>query len=235
MIDALCHLDLCDDPTRATTEAARVGVSALVCAGVDPRTDLALPSLPGVHRAYGIHPQAACDADLEEQLATLARRLDEPGVVALGECGLDGRAGMPPIDAQERALRAQLVLAVERNLPIIVHVVRAHPRALALIEGSAVRRGVWHAFAGPREAIAPAVRLGLFLSVGGLILRANARKLREAVPHIPADRLLVETDAPDLAPGRLVDVVAEVARLRGDGAAQVAGLTAANARAAYQL
>lgn len=236
MIDALCHLELCDDPARAAELAARVGVHALVCAGVDPRTDRVLPALPAhprVLRAFGIHPQAA-DADaLTAQLAALTARLDEPAVVALGECGLDLRAGQPPVDAQERALAAQLTLAAARGLPVILHLVRAHTRGLALVEASGVRRGVWHAFAGPREAIAPALALGLSLSVGGLVLNEGARRLRAALPHIPADRLLVETDAPELPTERLPEVIAEVARLRGDDARALAEQCARNARAVY--
>ncbi|MCC7073001.1 MAG: TatD family hydrolase [Deltaproteobacteria bacterium] len=238
MIDALCHLELCDDPARAAAQAARVGVVALICAGVDPRSDRALPPLPApptLLRAWGIHPQAVDDDALTEQLVALERRLDEPAVVAIGECGLDRRAGLPPPAAQERALAAQLALAAARGLPVILHLVRAHARGLALVEASGVRRGAWHAFAGPKEAIGPALALGLWLSVGGLVLNGNARRLREAVTHIPPERLLVETDAPDLAPARLPDVVAELARLRGEHAGALAERTAANARALFQL
>lgn len=236
MIDALSHLELCEDPTRAAAQAARVGVSALVSAGVDPRSDRPLPPMPApeLWRAFGIHPQA-CRADaLAEQLAALERRLDEPGVVALGECGLDARAAMPPLPEQERALRAQLELAARRALPVILHMVHAWPRALALLEESQVRHGVWHAFAGPKEAIEPALRLGLYLSVGGAILRTNARRPREAARHIPDERLLVETDAPELPPERLVDVLDELALLRGRSPAELAEQTANNARAAFR-
>lgn len=236
MIDALCHLELCDDPTRAAQQAARVGVAAMVSAGVDPRTDRALPPVaaPSVWRAYGIHPQAVRPEALEEQLAALERRLQEPEVVALGECGLDTRPGLPPLADQERAFTAQLEVAARRQLPVVLHVVRAWPRALALLEESGVRAGVWHGFVGPKEAIAPAVRLGLYLSVGGAVMRTHARRPREAVPHIPGERLLVETDAPDLPPERLVAVVEEVGLLRGQPPAAVAQLCADNARALYR-
>jgi TatD DNase family protein len=195
-----------------------------------------LPPLatPSMWRAYGIHPQAVAPAVLDEQLATLEHRLDEPGVVALGECGLDTRPAMPPLEAQEQALRAQLAIAARRRLPVLLHIVHAWPRALHLLEESEVRQGVWHGFAGPKEAIEPALRLGLYLSVGGALLRTNARRPREVARHIPALRLLVETDAPDLPPERLVDVIDELALLRGQTAAEVARLTAANARAAYR-
>lgn len=236
MIDALCHLELCEDPTRAAEQAARVGVLAMVSAGVDPRTDPPLPPLatPSLWRAFGIHPHAVAPAVLDEQLAALEHRLDEPGVVALGECGLDTRPAMPPLEAQEQALRAQLGIAARRGLPVLLHIVHAWPRALALVEASEVRQGVWHGFAGPKEAIEPALRLGLLLSVGGALLRTNARRPREAARHIPALRLLVETDAPDLPPERLVDVIDELALLRGQTAAEVARQTAANARTAYR-
>jgi TatD DNase family protein len=237
VIDALVHLERCDDPTRAAEQAARVGVSAMLCAGVDPRTDRPLPPLqapPEVWRAFGIHPEAVDDDQLDAQLIALERHLDGAGVLALGECGLDARPGRPPRQVQERAFTAQLALAAQRELPVVLHLVRAHVRGLALVEESGVRHGVWHGFSGPREAIAPALRLGLSLSVGGLVLNQGASRLRETVPHIPADRLLVETDAPELPPERLVDVVAEVARLRGERPIDVARRTEHNARAVYR-
>lgn len=235
MIDALCHLELCEEPARVALQAARVGVSAMLCAGVDPTSDRALPAIaePEVLRAFGIHPQAVRGEQLDVQLAALEKRLDEPGVVALGECGLDTRPAMPPLETQEEALRAQLVIAARRSLPVLLHIVHAWPRAIALLEESDVRQGVWHGFTGPKEAIEPALRLGLYLSVGGALLRTNARRPREAARHIPAERLLVETDAPDLPPERLVDVIDELALLRGLTPEEVAVQTAANARAAY--
>lgn len=245
LVDALCHLELyssLEAAHLACAAAAGHGVRSVVCAGTDPRRDEHVPQTPlRVHRAFGIHPQHADRLALAAQLEALTRRLDMVrDVVALGECGLDLRAGQPPLDVQERTFRAQLELARERGLPVILHVVRAQAKALAILEevtrhGPLPAGGVWHAFAGPAEAVDRALRLGLALSVGALVFNDGARRLRAALPRIPAERLLVETDAPHAALSSLPEHVAALAALRGVSTDEMARTTAAAARAAYRL
>jgi len=245
LVDALVHLDNArlagvDASLRAAREA---GVRAALFAGVDPCAPAGphdvgeALSRDGIElwRAHGLHPRAVDPARIDAQLEALAARLRGAGevrdVCAIGEVGLDARDGMPPLDAQERALSGAVWLARAHGLPLVLHVVRALPRALELLErlGGLPAGGVLHGFAGPRELLERAFALDLDVSVGGLALRPNARRLRAALPHVPLGRLLVETDAPDLPLDALPRVVDAVAALRREPPDLVARATAENA------
>lgn len=241
LVDALCHLEL-----YSSLEVARLaggaavaeGVEAVVCAGTNPVFDEVIPETSlVVHRAYGVHPQHANDEALPAQLDALAARLRLPDVVALGECGFDAREGQPPLDVQERTFRAQLSLARTLRLPVILHLVRAHARALSILEedGPLPAGGVWHAFAGPAEAVERGLHLGLSFSVGALVFNESARRLRQALPLVPPERLLVETDAPHAALSSLPEIVTALAALRGVEVEELRRSTGAAARAAYGL
>lgn len=248
LFDCLMHLDTLSAAERTTwvDTAVADGVWGGLEAGVDPRS--AVPDDPlsaGFERvrAYGLHPQAIDPDRVDEQLAALAHRLDMPGVVAIGEIGLDARPAMPPRDVQEVVLERQLALARERQLPVIVHCVQALGRLIALLErfGPLPRGGVLHGFGGPAELIARLEALDLDFSVGPLVMQPRALKCRRAVPAIPAARLLVETDAPGHAPGEppgsrnLPAVVRAVAELRRQPYDEVARLTTRNAIQRFRL
>lgn len=244
LIDALCHIELYSSvevARLALGAAAAEGIGAIVCAGTNPLVEERVPddarSVLAVHRAWGIHPHEARDDALPAQLDALASRLVSGDAVALGECGLDARDGQPPLEVQERAFRAQLELARRLELPVILHVVRAQARALTILEedGPLPAGGVWHAFAGPAEVVGRGLRLGLSFSVGALVFNDGARRLRDALPRIPAERLLVETDAPHAALSSLPEIVAALAAVRGVDVAELRRSTEAAARAAYRL
>ena len=243
MLDALLHLPLfasTSDARAHLEQAARDGVSDVICGGTDARATEVAPSTasgPRVHRAFGIHPRHASDQALTEQMRALAARLDSGHAVAIGECGLDGRRGQPPLDVQERTLRAQLAIARERQLPVILHLVGTWSLALALLEedGPLPGGGVWHAFAGPKEAIARAQALGLAFSIGGLVLQPRARRLHEALPLIAPTLLLVETDMPHDPATPLAAIVHEVARRLGEAPGDVAQRTRANGQRIFRI
>ena len=241
MIDTHVHLDLLDD-ADALTKAARAGVRAIVGIGVHPSTpstpNVVVPDGLRIVHALGLHPQALVDdAALDEALAVLRERVGREDVVAIGETGLDARADMPHAALQERAFRMQLRLARERDLPVVLHGVRRDGAMLAVLDDEIARSGtvrsVWHGFSASKDTMLHAVKRGAYVSVGFMALNEKARRLREAVPHIPGDRLLVETDAPPLPPEQLVDVVAAVARLRGVDPEEIVATTTANARALF--
>ena len=227
MIDSLCHLELMprDERERALAQARQAGVTTVISAGTDPLRDEGVGEL----RAFGIHPQFI--HDLDRQLHALEQKLD--GAIALGECGLDARKNMPPLDLQLRAVEAQLAIARRRKLPVIFHLVRAHAKLWPLLDEPI--EGVWHGFSAPKEQVREAVERGLHISVGALVLKQSAKRLRDAVPHIPLHRLLVETDTPDVPMTMLVDVVKEVARLRGDTFENIERATVENARALFRF
>lgn len=242
MLDALCHLPLfanAEDARAFLAQAAREGVSDVVSAGTDARHEEALPASPAgprLHRAFGIHPHEASDQARPAQLRALEARLDE-GAVAIGECGLDDRDGEPPLAVQERTLRAQLAIARARRLPVILHIVGTWARALAIIDedGPLPAGGIWHAFAGPKEALARAQALGLAFSVGGLVTNVRARRLHTALPLIPPALLVVESDMPHAPPVRLTAVVDEIARRLDHPRDDVAARTEANARRIFRI
>jgi TatD DNase family protein len=168
-------------------------------------------------------------------------------VVAVGETGLDFHYDFSPREAQRAAFVRSIALARRLRLPLVVHVREAHAEAADLLgrEGGGTLEGVIHCFTGDRADACRYLDLGFHVSVAGIVTFKNADALRDAVRGVPADRLLVETDAPFLAPvphrGRRnepahVRVVAEaVAAVRGEPFPEVAAATSANARRLFRL
>ena len=238
MIDTHIHLDRLDDGPAQIQAAIDAGVRGFVSIGLDPRQSQALrgalPATVVVKTALGLHPQEVRDAaDVDDAFAALARRLDTEDIAAIGECGLDARPGIGNAELHEVVFRRHLRLARERNLPVVLHGVRRDGAMLDVIDDERrgqPLRGVWHGFSGSKDTMQLAIARGLHVSIGFVILDPRTRRARDAVPHIPNDRLLVETDAPPLAPERLKDVVAAVALLRGCAPEEIVATTMLNAQ-----
>lgn len=209
------------------------------------RTSLQLAErYPFVWAAVGIHPQEAdqaADGDLEE-----CRRLAaHPRAVAIGEIGLDYHyEDACPREKQRDWFRRQLELAVELDLPVVVHDREAHEDTLRLLRE--VRpRGVIHCFSGSVEMMREAVALGLYIGLGGAVTFKNARRPAEVAAAVPEDRLLLETDAPYMTPvpfrGKRCDsshiayTAARIAELRGCPVESLLAATQANARRLFGL
>ena len=209
LVDTHAHLDFpqfADDLSQTLDRAREAGVVAIVNAGVSLETSECAIALaehfPEVHAAVGVHPHDARDLD-----ADALRRLEElaahPRVVAVGETGLDYVRKLSSPEAQRRAFAAHARLAVRLGLPVIVHNRSADEDVLAVLEEVAAGgtlRGVMHCFSGSAETARRAVELGLYIAVGGVVTFPSAGALREAVKEVPFDRLVLETDAPYLAP-----------------------------------
>lgn len=221
------------DPAALLDELFRLGVTDVLTGTTTPRVP-ALPSGPGaprVHLGVGLWPGRVEPLRLDAQLAALVRVLDEHPVVALSEIGLDGRSGMPPGEAQREAFRRQLRLARERDLVVVVHCVRAWGALFEVLDDvGPPDRWLCHGFTGAPEVAADVVRRGGSVSFGPGLLNPRARRAEAAARGVPADRLLVESDAPSHPPSALPDVVARLAALRGTTAAEVVDRTAENAR-----
>jgi TatD DNase family protein len=233
--DHHCHLEPGGPAAAAVAEAAAAGVRRLVCVGTDRATTVAAARVaadhPGVVWATaGCHPHEARNGWdwVDEALAA-------PGVVAVGEAGLDYHYDFSPRPVQRDAFAAQIELANRHDLPLVVHTREAWDDTLAILDRHGVpRRTVFHCFTGgPVEADACLGR-GAWLSFSGIVSFRKATDVQDAARRCPLDRLLVETDSPYLAPvphrGRpnrpawVVDVGRAVAALRGD---ELAGLAAA--------
>ena len=257
LVDSHCHLaepDFDADREAVLARAAAAGVTTLVCVGATGPVESNFPAVALAGRrgaveivaTVGIHPHDAASAD-EAAFTTLGRLAASPGVVGIGETGLDFHYDRSPRPAQCAAFARTVALARTTGRPLVVHVREAHIEAAAILqaEGAAAVGGVIHCFTGDRDDARRYLDLGFAISVAGIVTFKNADTLRDAVRTVPLDRLLVETDAPYLAPvphrGRRnepahVRLVAEaVATVRGEPLATVAAATTANARRLFTV
>ncbi|MBL8725369.1 MAG: TatD family hydrolase [Planctomycetes bacterium] len=200
--DTHCHLGYDgQDPVEEHRRAVAAGVTAMLCVGTDAANSTRaseLAHLPGVRWSAGLHPNDATRFAAEwPTIANLARR---PGCAAIGETGLDCFRDRTPLAEQEAALHAHLELARELNLPVVLHCRDAFAPLFALLRGHAPVRGVMHCFAGGIPEARTALDLGLLLSFAGPLTYPKNQALRDAAAFAPAAAVLVETDAPFLAP-----------------------------------
>jgi len=246
-IDNHCHLPAADPSLAAelVAEAVAVGVTRMVNVGCDvaeSRAAIAVAGAnPGVWATAGVHPH-----DAAKGLDGLRDLLQDPLVVAVGECGLDYHYNHSPSDDQRAVFASQIRLAHEFGLPLVIHTREAWDETFEILAAETVPdRTVFHCFTGgPREA-ERCLEIGGVLSFSGIVTFPSAPELREAAILCPADRMMVETDAPFLAPvphrGRpnrpaLVAVVGEaIAALRDVDAPTLAAATSATAERFYRL
>ena len=214
MIDSHCHLagdafatDV--EEVIARARAARLSTALCVLAMGEPEEAARVPRIaslwPDLRFAIGVHPHEAgrFTGSVDATMASVRRALgDIPRIAALGEIGLDYHYDLSPRDVQRAIFRAQLALAGEVRLPVVVHTREAEADTVALMEaaGGWHLRGVLHCFTGTVEMSRWAVRAGLYVSFAGIVTFQNADALRQTAADVPLERLLVETDCPYLAP-----------------------------------
>lgn len=214
MIDSHCHIageqfagDLAAVVARA--QAAGVSRALVILAAEDDEEWARVPSVvaawPACRFAVGVHPHHAhlFAADPPGAATLVAARLEAlPLARAVGEIGLDYHYDFSPRDVQQAVFRAQLQLARSRDLPIVIHTREAEDDTLRILaeEGGPALRGVFHCFTGDSAAASRALATGFCLSIPGVVSFPKAEPLRVALAQVPADRLLVETDSPYLAP-----------------------------------
>jgi len=249
-IDSHAHLSMfeADEVVEVLTRAADAGVGGVVvpATGADDLDRVlelgrALPG--GVVTAAGVHPHEA--ATLDRHLKQrIEKALAEPGVVAVGEIGLDYHYMNSPREDQLQALEWQLDLSLEAGLPVVLHNRESwqdlEPR---LAERQAELRGVCHSFTEDPVTVAKVVAMGLYVGVSGMVTFKAADNIRVMAAAVPLERLLVETDSPFLAPvphrGKrnepaYVPLVGhEIARLHGLAAGDLAERTTANVRSLF--
>ncbi|MCA1768940.1 MAG: TatD family hydrolase [Halomonas sp.] len=256
LIDAHCHLDFPDfDADReAVFERARaVGVARFVVPGTTRERwpgVLALGQREDVSVCLGLHPYFMDRhrvGDLEALARALAKHAGDagPGIVALGECGIDARFP-EALEAQWGLFDAQLRLAKAHELPVVIHCVRANDQVAKRLRQLALPcGGLIHAFAGSQEQAHRFIELGFVVGLGGAATHERAQRLRRAVASLPDDGYVLETDSPDMPlaghrgernePARLEEVCRIVAELRGQSIKQVADHTTANAQRLFRL
>lgn len=251
LVDSHCHLDYLarqGDLSGILSRARGAGVRGMLTIGTKLREFDLVRGIAEAHDdiwcSVGIHPhEAGTEATDVARLVELAAH---PKVVGIGETGLDYFYDKSPRDAQTANFRTHLAAARATGLPVIVHTRDADADTAALLDEAAEQgalTGVLHCFTSSLELARHALRLGLYISISGIVTFKNAEALRETVRQIPLDRLLVETDAPFLAPipvrGKtcepafVVHTAAHVAQLKGVSPADLAAATTRNFHALF--
>jgi TatD DNase family protein len=251
LFDTHAHLDfspLFEHRSAELAAARAVGVEGFLIPGVERSGWLRLLELgkaPGVWLAPGLHPLAAAQWDAGAA-AELAELLDAQQVLAVGEIGLD-RLVEVPMKVQEKAFRGQVRLAVAAGKPIIIHHRRAAARLMEILREEGARQvgGIFHAFSGSVEIAREAIQLNFAIGFGGTLTWTGARRPAQVLAGIPAEWIVLETDAPDLPPephrhesnrpAWLPLIAARVAELRGWSLEETARITTANARRVLKI
>jgi TatD DNase family protein len=246
--DSHCHLH---DPgipggvDTALAAAHEAGVTRFITVGTDAETSAAAADLAATHAGVwatvGLHPH-----DARLGVDSVLPLLDRPRIVAVGECGLDYHYDHSPRDLQRQAFAAQLAVAHERNLPLVIHTREAWADTFAILARAEQPEPlIFHCFTGGPDEARTCLDLGAYLSFSGIVSFKGASDVRAAAALCPLDRLLVETDAPYLAPvphrGRpnqpafLPAVGAALAAATECDIETVAAATARNASVAFRL
>ncbi|MGD9647812.1 MAG: TatD family hydrolase [Pirellulales bacterium] len=254
LFDTHAHLDqeeFTADRDAVLARAAAAGVEHVVSIGVGVASSEATVALaaahPAIYAAVGIHPNYCHEAQPGDwdRIVELAHR---PKVVALGETGLDLYRDYAPIELQRDYFDRHLRLSQQTGLPFIVHARESLDDILAMLREARARgplAGIMHSFTGTAAVAAECVALGLHISFAGMLTFKKSDELRDVATTVPADRLLVETDSPYLAPEPLrgkrnepafvAHTARRLAQARGVSPEELAATTTANARRLFKI
>ncbi len=245
LFDTHCHLDLPvfdADRQQVLAQCRRNGVERILLPGVTVEgwtriRDLARSETTCLP-AYGLHPMLCTEhpADAVEQLRGM---IQAHRPVAIGEIGLDFYEDRATADLQTALFLKQLALAAEFDLPVVLHVRKAHDQVLGYLRRHSGLGGIVHAFGGSLDQARQYAELGFVVGLGGMVTHPHSRRLRELCTALEGEWFVLETDAPDLTPAKhrgernspayLPEILAVVAALRGVPEREVAELTTRNA------
>ena len=260
MMDTHCHLNFNrydDDRHEVIQRAGEAGVNRILIPAVDTTTAREAINLaeayPGtIYAAAGVHPNSTADFDTDT-LHDVEALSDEPGVVAIGEIGLDYHWDKSPIEKQKLSFRQQLRLAAELELPVIIHNRESSDDVIAILrewvetlpDALKARPGVLHSFSAPQRTADAALEMGFYLGFTGPVTFKNADDLRRVAATVPLDKILVETDGPFLTPephrgsrnepAYIPHIVDRLAALKHISADDLARHSTANAERLFQL
>jgi TatD DNase family protein len=247
LVDSHCHLDFPDfaaelDAVVARAEAAGIGRMVTISTRVRKHGEVLAVAerFPNIYCSVGTHPHNAHE-ELDITTSELVRRTAHPKVVALGEAGLDHHYDFSPHMAQEQGFRAHIAAARETGLPLVIHSREADDdmaRILREETGKGAFPAILHCFTGGRALALTAIELGLYISFTGILTFKNSQALRDIAAELPVDRILVETDAPYLAPAPfrgkrnepafVVETAKVLAAVRGVSFEEIAAQTTEN-------
>lgn len=204
LIDTHCHIDVSEfDADRQTVlqHCAQLGVADIVVPGIARRSWEGLLQLcnkhPGLHPAIGLHPLYISE-HTEHDLQLLSHLLRDKQVVAVGEIGLDYYIELLDRERQQFFFEAQLELALQYHLPVLLHVRRAHDQVLQTLRQSGSPGGIAHAFNGSLQQAQQYIDLGFKLGFGGTMTFERSTKIRKLARELPLEAIVLETDAPDM-------------------------------------
>ncbi len=248
LIDSHCHLDFPDfkDEVPALLERARaagVGGMITICTHASKFAQVAAIAETYADRnvwcSLGIHPHHAGEPDEQVTASDLLKLAHHPRLVAIGECGLDYYYDHSPRDLQQRSFEMQIEVARQLDLPVVIHSREADDDTIRLLRDAGPKlRGVMHCFSGTRRLCEAALEIGFYISLSGILTFNKSQELRDIARDVPLDRLLVETDAPYLAPMPLrgkrnepafvAHTAAKLAEVKGVSTAEIARVTTEN-------
>lgn len=249
LIDSHCHLDFeafDDDIDKVIQRARENNISDIIIPGVQvdswSRILFMCSHYPGLHACYGIHPYTIARHTTDDLITLRQWLITNP---AVGECGLDYRKGQVDRSIQKTFFDAQLLIALELELPVVIHSVHATDDVIALLKTRRGLTGMVHSYSGSYEQAMQLIEMGFYISLGGAITYERASKLRKIASKLPLTSILIETDAPDQPdathkgernePAYLVEVLECLCELREESRDEIAEQTSANARLLFGL
>ena len=247
LVDSHCHLDFPDfaselDDVVARAREAGVGAIQTICTRMTrfEEVEAIADRFEDVYCSVGVHPHHV-ESEGVVSAAAIAARANHPKAIGIGETGLDFHYDRSPRETQRASFREHIAAARETGLPLIVHTRDADDDTMAILEdemGKGAFPGLIHCFSASRELARRSLAIGFSISISGIATFKNARDLRDTISDIPLDRLLVETDAPYLAPvprrgkrnepGFVRYTAATVARLKDVSEVEIADATTDN-------
>lgn len=243
LVDSHCHLPLMEEGLEDIfTTARELGVGHMLCVSVDldtfPQIISLARSYPHVFASVGVHPNT--ETTHEPAVEEIARLADLPEVIAIGETGLDYYRSRGDLEWQRSRFRNHIRAAKQANTPLIIHSREAGPDLINILreEGADTIGGVMHCFVDDWNTAQQAMDLNFYISFSGIVTFRNAQQVQDVARQVPLDRLLIETDAPYLAPvpyrgkpnqpGYVHYVARFLAELRGEDLEQLARQTTGN-------
>ena len=252
LFDTHAHMDdraFDEDREALLSRLPEEGIGLLMNPGCSLASSRAACALAGnydyIYAAVGSHPDAAAEVcpEVLEQYRVLIR--ENPKVRAIGEIGLDYHYEDIPREIQKEAFRAQMALAAELNLPVIVHEREAHGDGMAIVREFPTVTGVFHCYSGSLEMARELISMGWYIGFTGVLTFKNARKALEVAAALPLERIVLETDCPYMSPepfrgkrndpGKLYRMAQALAALRGLSEEAVQRVTLENGRRLYRI